>query len=151
MSISVNNVTKLYGSQKALDDVSFEIGKGEIVGFLGPNGAGKSTMMKIITCYLPQSAGEVRVLGHDVVDESMAVRKTVGYLPENNPLYLDMYIKEYLAFIAEIHKVVNAKERVEQMIETTGLKLEQKKRIGALSKGYRQRVGLAQALIHDPD
>jgi len=151
MSISVNNVTKLYGSQKALDDVSFEIGKGEIVGFLGPNGAGKSTMMKIITCYLPQSAGEVRVLGHDVVAESMAVRKTVGYLPEHNPLYLDMYIKEYLAFIAEIHKVVNAKERVEQMIETTGLKLEQKKRIGALSKGYRQRVGLAQALIHDPD
>lgn len=151
MSISVNNVTKLYGSQKALDDVSFEIGKGEIVGFLGPNGAGKSTMMKIITCYLPQSAGEVRVLGHDVVDESMAVRKTVGYLPEHNPLYLDMYVKEYLAFIAEIHKVVNAKERVEQMIETTGLKLEQKKRIGALSKGYRQRVGLAQALIHDPD
>ena len=110
MSISVKGVTKLYGSQKALDDVSFEIGKGEIVGFLGPNGAGKSTMMKIITCFLPQSSGSVAVCGHDVVEDSMAVRKTVGYLPEHNPLYLDMYVKEYLSFIAEIHKVANTKK-----------------------------------------
>jgi len=151
MSISVKGVSKLYGSQKALDDVSFEITKGEIVGFLGPNGAGKSTMMKIITCYLPQSGGEVKVCGHDVVADSIAVRRIVGYLPEHNPLYLDMYVKEYLAFIAEIHKVTNAKERVAHMVETTGLQLEQKKKIGALSKGYRQRVGLAQALIHDPE
>ena len=151
MSISVKGVTKLYGSQKALDDVSFEIGKGEIVGFLGPNGAGKSTMMKIITCFLPQSSGSVAVCGHDVVEDSMAVRKTVGYLPEHNPLYLDMYVKEYLSFIAEIHKVANTKERVGEMVEMTGLQLEQNKKIGALSKGYRQRVGLAQSLIHDPE
>ena len=107
-------------------------------------------MMKIITCYLPQSTGEVKVCGYDVVEDSMAVKRMVGYLPENNPLYLDMYIKEYLGFIAEIHKVANVKERVAEMIETTGLQLEQRKKIGALSKGYRQRVGLAQALIHDP-
>lgn len=150
MSVSVKGVTKLYGTQKALDNVSFQIGRGEIVGFLGPNGAGKSTMMKIITCYLPQSSGEVMVCGNDVVSQSMAVRKVVGYLPEHNPLYLDMYVKEYLAFVAEIHKVTNIKERVNEMVETTGLELEQKKKIGALSKGYRQRVGLAQALIHDP-
>lgn len=151
MSISVKGVTKLYGSQRALDDVSFEIGKGEIVGFLGPNGAGKSTMMKIITCFLPQSSGEVKVCGYDVVKESMEVRRRVGYLPENNPLYLDMYVREYLAFIAEIHKVPNIEERVAEMVEITGLALEQKKKIGALSKGYRQRVGLAQSLIHDPE
>ena len=151
MSISVKGVTKLYGSQKALDGVSFEIAKGEIIGFLGPNGAGKSTMMKIITCYLPQTEGEVVVCGHDVVEDSMAVRRTVGYLPEHNPLYLEMYVKEYLGFIAEIHKVANARDRVAEMVEMTGLQLEQKKKIGTLSKGYRQRVGLAQALIHDPE
>jgi len=151
MSVSVRGVTKLYGSQKALDDVSFEIAKGEIIGFLGPNGAGKSTMMKIIACYLPQTEGEVVVYGHDVVVDSMAVRRHVGYLPEHNPLYLEMYVKEYLGFIAQVHKVSNAREQVSRMIEMTGLELEQKKKIGALSKGYRQRVGLAQALIHDPE
>lgn len=151
MSISVQGVSKMYGSQKALDNVSFEIGKGEIVGFLGPNGAGKSTMMKIITCFLPQSSGIVEVCGNDVVENSLAVRKAVGYLPEHNPLYLDMYVKEFLTFIADIHKVPNIKERVGEMVDVTGLHLEQNKKIGALSKGYRQRVGLAQSLIHDPE
>jgi ABC-2 type transport system ATP-binding protein len=151
MSVSVRGVTKLYGSQKALDDVRFEIAKGEIIGFLGPNGAGKSTMMKIITCYLPQTEGQVVVYGHDVVEDSMAVRRHVGYLPEHNPLYLEMYVREYLGFIAEVHKVSNARGQVSRMIEMTGLEQEQKKKIGALSKGYRQRVGLAQALIHDPE
>ncbi len=150
MSISVKNVTKFYGQQKALDDISFEIGKGEILGFLGPNGAGKSTMMKILTCFIPQSSGEVKVCGFDVNEQSIEVRKNVGYLPEHNPLYLDMYVKEYLEFIAGLHDVRNIKKRVAEMVEMTGLTIEQKKKIGALSKGYRQRVGLAQALIHDP-
>lgn len=150
MSILVKNITKLYGEQKALDAISFEIGSGEIVGFLGPNGAGKSTMMKIITCFIPQSSGEVKVCGFDVSEQSIEVRKNVGYLPEHNPLYLDMYVKEYLQFIAGIHKIKNAKNRIDEMIEITGLTIEQKKKIGALSKGYRQRVGLAQAMIHDP-
>ena len=151
MSVSVKNVTKLYGKQRALDNVSFEIGTGQVVGFLGPNGAGKSTMMKIISCFLPQNEGVVTVLGHDTIDDSIEVRKNVGYLPEHNPLYLDMYVKEYLAFVAGIHmNAKRAEQRTKEMIELTGLGLEQKKKIGQLSKGYRQRVGLAQALIHDP-
>jgi ABC-2 type transport system ATP-binding protein len=151
MSIEVKEVSKIYGSQKALDNVSFSIQKGEIVGFLGPNGAGKSTMMKIITCFLPQSAGEVKVCGFDVSADPIEVKKRVGYLPEHNPLYLDMYVKEYLGFIAGLHKIENKKERVAEIVEQVGLQLEQHKLIGALSKGYRQRVGLAQALIHDPE
>ena len=152
MSISVRNVTKQFGSQKALDDVSCEIKPGEIVGLLGPNGAGKSTLMKIITCFIPPSSGEILVCNFDVLEESLEVRKKVGYLPEHNPLYLDMYVREYLEFIAGIHKLAGlTKKRVEEMIEITGLTEEQGKKIGALSKGYRQRVGLAQALIHDPE
>jgi ABC-2 type transport system ATP-binding protein len=150
MSIVVNNITKLYGEQKALDSVSFEIGATEIVGFLGPNGAGKSTMMKILTCFIPQTSGTASVCGFDIAEHSLEVRKQVGYLPEHNPLYLDMYVKEYLEFIAGLHKIKNVKERIAEMINVTGLEAEQKKKIGALSKGYRQRVGLAQALIHDP-
>lgn len=152
MSIEVNQVTKVYGSQKALDQVSFKVSPGEIVGLLGPNGAGKSTLMKIITCFIPPTEGEVSVCGHDIFEESLQVREKVGYLPEHNPLYLEMYVREYLEFIARIHKIKrNIRERVAEMIELTGLALEQKKKIGALSKGYRQRVGLAQALIHDPE
>jgi len=148
MSIEVKNVTKEYGEQKALDQVSFTINTGEIVGFLGPNGAGKSTMMKIITCYLPQSAGLVTVNGFNTSEESMKVREQVGYLPEHNPLYLDMYVREFLNFAAGLSNA--PKERVDEMIEKTGLGPEKHKKIEALSKGYRQRVGLAQALIHDP-
>ncbi len=151
MSVSVKNITKLYGSQKALDDVSFQVDSGSVVGFLGPNGAGKSTMMKIITCFIPQNSGTVEVCGKDVIEDSLEVRKNVGYLPENNPLYADMYIKEYLEFIAGLHHLTGSKsKRVSEMIDITGLGIEQHKKIGALSKGYRQRVGLAQALIHDP-
>ena len=151
MSISVKNVTKFYGKQKALDNVSFQVSSGEVIGFLGPNGAGKSTMMKIITCFIPQSEGEIEVYGHNVMSDSIEVRKRVGYLPENNPLYLDMYVKEYLRFVGGIYKVPNLKNRVEEMIQKVGLQVEQNKRIGELSKGYRQRVGLAQAMIHDPE
>jgi ABC-2 type transport system ATP-binding protein len=152
MSIEVRNVVKVYGSQRALDDVSFEIKPGEIVGLLGPNGAGKSTLMKIITCFIPPTEGEVIVNGHDIFEESLQVREQVGYLPEHNPLYLEMYVREYLEFIAGIHKIKgDVHQRVSEMIDLTGLALEQKKKIGALSKGYRQRVGLAQALIHDPE
>ncbi len=150
MSIIVNNISKLYGSQKALNNVSFEIGKNEIVGFLGPNGAGKSTMMKILTCYIPAKEGTATVCGFDTNKQSIEVRKQIGYLPEHNPLYLDMYVKEFLEFIGNLYNVKNVKERVKEMIETTGLQIEQNKKIGALSKGYRQRVGLAQAIIHDP-
>ncbi len=151
MSISVQQVTKNYGQQKALDQVSFEVGAGQVVGFLGPNGAGKSTMMKIITCFIPQSEGKVSVCGFDVEKESIEVRKHVGYLPEHNPLYLEMYVREYLDFIAGLHSIRgNRTGRIDEMIEATGLTIEQHKKIGALSKGYRQRVGLAQALIHDP-
>jgi ABC-2 type transport system ATP-binding protein len=152
VSVKVNNITKLYGKQKALNNVSFEVKQGEIIGFLGPNGAGKSTMMKIITCFIPPSSGKVEVCGYDVAEQSIEVRRNVGYLPEHNPLYLDMYVKEYLKFIAGLHKIggANAAKRIAEMIEITGLQLEQHKKIGALSKGYRQRVGLAQALIHDP-
>lgn len=150
MSIKVENISKIYGKQKALKNVSFEVNSGEIVGFLGPNGAGKSTMMKILTCYLPQSSGKASVCNFDVEKESMEVKKCVGYLPEHNPLYLEMYVKEYLAFVGGLHGLKKINERVKEMISLTGLEIEQKKKIGALSKGYRQRVGLAQALIHDP-
>lgn len=150
MSIIVKDITKIYGDQKALDAVSFEIKSGEIVGFLGPNGAGKSTTMKIVTCFIPPTSGNVSVCGFDIAEESLQVRKNVGYLPENNPLYLDMYVKEYLEFIAGLHRIKNTKAKIAEMIDITGLEVEQKKKIGALSKGYRQRVGLAQALIHDP-
>jgi ABC-2 type transport system ATP-binding protein len=150
VSIVVNNITKLYGEQKALNDVSFEVKSGEIVGFLGPNGAGKSTMMKIITCFIPQTSGSVTVNGFDTLEHSIEVRKNVGYLPEHNPLYLDMYVKEYLEFVGGLHHVPNIQKRIKEMIEITGLTIEQKKKIGQLSKGYRQRVGIAQALIHDP-
>jgi ABC-2 type transport system ATP-binding protein len=151
LSIQVENISKKYGEQLALNDVSFNISSGEVVGFLGPNGAGKSTMMKILTCYIPPSSGKASVFGHDVMSDSMAVRKRVGYLPEHNPLYLDMYVKEYLTFVAGIYKLKNTKNRVAEMIEMVGLGSEQGKIIGALSKGYRQRVGLAQAIIHDPE
>ena len=151
MSIKVSNVTKFYGTQKALDDVSFDVPGNQVVGFLGPNGAGKSTMMKIITCFIPQSSGTASVCGFDVTGQSIEVRKNVGYLPEHNPLYLEMYVKEYLEFIAGIHHLDGSKQkRISEMIGITGLQEEQKKKIGALSKGYRQRVGLAQALIHNP-
>jgi ABC-2 type transport system ATP-binding protein len=150
MSIEVKNITKLYGEQKALNNVSFNVGSNEIVGFLGPNGAGKSTMMKIITCYIPPTEGTVSVCGFDTNEQSIEVRKQIGYLPEHNPLYLDMYVKEFLEFTGNLYNIKNTKERVKEMIEMTGLQIEQNKKIGALSKGYRQRVGLAQAMIHDP-
>ena len=151
MSIQVSQVSKLYGEQKALNEVSFEINKGEIVGFLGPNGAGKSTMMKILTGYISQSKGEAKVCGLDVTDKPEEVKRKIGYLPEHNPLYLEMYVKEYLEFVCRIYGLKNKKERIAQIIEEVGLTVEQSKKIGALSKGYRQRVGLAQALIHDPE
>lgn len=158
MSIEVKNVFKYYGEQAALNDVSFKINSGEIVGFLGPNGAGKSTMMKIITCFLTKSEGSVKVSGLDVMDHSIEVRKKVGYLPEHNPLYLDMYVKEYLQFVAGLYNnkmangdKINKKERVKEVIALVGLTKEQNKKIAALSKGYRQRVGLAQAIIHNPE
>lgn len=151
MSISVKHLTKYYGQQAAVDNISFEAKSGEILGFLGPNGAGKSTTMKIITGFIPASEGEVSVCGLDINLHAMKVRQKIGYLPEHNPLYLDMYVKEYLAFIGHIYKLKNVKSRVEEMIETVGLEREQHKQIGALSKGYRQRVGLAQAIIHDPE
>ncbi len=152
MSIIVQNVTKQYDTQLALNDVSLEIGGGEIVGLLGPNGAGKSTLMKIITCFIPPTEGSVSVEGFDILEQSMEVRKRVGYLPEHNPLYLDMYVKEYLGFVAGIHHLKGeiANKRIDEMIEMTGLGVEMHKKIGALSKGYRQRVGLAQAMIHNP-
>ena len=149
MSIFINNVSKFYGEQPALQSVSLNIKKGEVVGFLGPNGAGKSTLMKIITCYLPANEGKVKVCGEDVQEDSLSVRSKVGYLPEHNPMYLEMYIKEYLEFVAGIYN--SPKERVYEMIELTGLTPEQHKKIGELSKGYRQRVGLAAALIHNPE
>ena len=151
MSVSVNKITKIYGKQKVLDNVSFEIKTGEVVGFLGPNGAGKSTMMKILTGFISQSEGEVVVCGINVLENSIESQKKIGYLPENNPLYLDMYVREFLSFIADIHKLKNKKNRVAEMINITGLTPEKSKKIRQLSKGYRQRVGLAAALIHDPE
>jgi ABC-2 type transport system ATP-binding protein len=152
MSILVQGVTKFYGEQKALDNISFEVKTGEIVGFLGPNGAGKSTMMKIITGFIPASSGQVHVNGLEVGTNNLEVRKLIGYLPENNPLYPEMYVREYLGFVASIYKSgIPKKTQINNIIEVTGLAPEQTKKIGALSKGYRQRVGLAQALIHNPD
>lgn len=151
MSIVVKHLSKYYGNQAAVNDISFEAKSGEILGFLGPNGAGKSTTMKIITGFIPATQGEVEVCGLDVLKKPMEVRKKIGYLPEHNPLYLDMYVKEYLTFIARIYKLSNVKEKVNEVIARVGLEKEQNKEIGALSKGYRQRVGLAQAIIHDPE
>jgi len=151
MSLSVKNITKQYKKQIAVDDISFEIKSGEIVGFLGPNGAGKSTTMKIISCFIPPTKGTVTVCGFDVSNDDLKVKKKVGYLPESNPLYYDMYVKEFLNFIASLHKINNKKERIKEMIEMVGLQNEQHKKIGTLSKGYKQRVGLAQAMIHDPE
>lgn len=151
MSISIKQVNKHYGQQCVLNDVSFEIGSGQIVGFIGPNGAGKSTMMKIITGFVPYEKGSVRVCDQEVNANPLEIKKLIGYLPEHNPLYLEMYVKEYLRFVGEMYNLgKNTKARVDEMIERTGLTLECKKKIGQLSKGYRQRVGLAQALIHDP-
>jgi ABC-2 type transport system ATP-binding protein len=150
VSIKVEQLTKLYGKQVAVDAISFDIPTGQVVGFLGPNGAGKSTTMKMITGYIPPSSGTGTVCGIDLVQDSIEVRKLVGYLPENNPLYLDMYVKEYLEFIAGISGVKQIKSSVERAIEMTKLTPERHKKVGQLSKGYRQRVGLAQALIHEP-
>jgi ABC-2 type transport system ATP-binding protein len=149
MSINVTNITKKYGKQKALDNVSFNIAKGEIVGFLGPNGAGKSTMMKILTTFIKATDGDALVNSYAVSKEALKVQKSIGYLPEHNPLYLEMYVREYLEFNAEIYKV--SKTEVEKIIDRTGLSTEANKRIGELSKGFRQRVGLASALLHDPE
>jgi ABC-2 type transport system ATP-binding protein len=149
MSIEVKGISKNYGAQKALDAVSFTVNKGEIVGFLGPNGAGKSTLMKILTTYITADEGEAQVNGNDVSTAQKAVQQSVGYLPEHNPLYLDLYVREYLAFNADVYKVNKA--RIEEVINLTGLTPEAHKKIGALSKGYRQRVGLASALLHDPE
>lgn len=151
MSISVSQITKVYGEQYALDKVSFEVNAGEVIGFLGPNGAGKSTLMKIITCYIMPTSGKVKVCGLDVMEDPLKVKSKVGYLPEHNPLYLDMYVKEYLGFIAGLHKVKKPADRIKEIIDLVGLEVEQNKKIGALSKGYRQRVGLGQALMHDPE
>ena len=152
MSIHVKNVSKYYGAQKALDNVSFEINSGEVVGFLGPNGAGKSTMMKIITGFIPSSSGEVYVKGLDIMQNSIEARRLIGYLPENNPLYHEMYVKEYLGFVAEMFGLRKNKNlEIDRIIKMTGLEPEKRKTIGMLSKGYRQRVGLAQALLHDPE
>lgn len=151
MSIEVKNLFKYYGDQAAVKDISFKANNGEILGFLGPNGAGKSTTMKILTGYIPASSGSVSVCGMPVSVDSLDTRKKIGYLPEHNPLYLDMYVKEYLEFVGKIYKVDNVRDRVAEMVKAVGLEVEQNKKIGALSKGYRQRVGLAQAIIHDPE
>jgi ABC-2 type transport system ATP-binding protein len=153
MSVEVKNLTKVFQGQRAVDDISFRVETGQILGFLGPNGAGKSTTMKIATCYLPPTSGTILVNGLDVTTAPMAVRRTVGYLPEHNPLYLDMYVKEYLEFMGGLHQLKGAalKHRIREMVDLCGLSVEQGKKIGSLSKGYRQRVGLAQALIHNPE
>lgn len=151
MSIKVSAVTKEFGKQKALDEVSFEVLSGSVVGFLGPNGAGKSTMMKIITGFIPQTEGLVEVNGINIENQELDIRRVIGYLPESNPLYTDLYVKEYLTFVANIYNLgSNTDKRVKELIDLTGIGLEQNKKIGALSKGYRQRVGLAQALVHNP-
>ena len=150
MSVKVQGLTKIYGAQRALDNISFEAKPGEILGFLGPNGAGKTTTMKILTCFIPQTEGKAEVCGYDVETQALEVRQKIGYLPEHNPLYKDMYVREYLEFVAGLHKLPKKKQRVADMIERVGLGVEQNKPINALSKGYRQRVGLAQAMMHDP-
>ena len=151
MSIEVKNLLKEYDGQKAVNNISFHVNKGEIVGFLGPNGAGKSTTMKIITGYLQQTGGEAWVCGINVAEAPLETKKKIGYLPELNALYYDMYVREYLQFITEVHQVANARQKIEEVITLTGLQAESKKRIGQLSKGYKQRVGLAAALVHDPE
>jgi ABC-2 type transport system ATP-binding protein len=151
MSVSVQNLVKVFGEQRAVNEVSFEAHKGQVLGFLGPNGAGKTTTMKIITGYLPQTEGKILVCGHDVTTAPMEARAKIGYLPEHNPTYKEMYVQEYLHFTAGIHKVQNPKQRVADMIELTGLGSHRSKQIGMLSKGYRQRVGLAQAMLHNPE
>ncbi len=152
MSVIVEHLTKIYGAQKALDDISFEVKPGDIMGFLGPNGAGKSTTMKILSGYIPQTSGKASVCGYDVQENSIDVKKHIGYLPELNPLYTDMYVKEYLLFIAELQNLgKRSNNAVESMIERTGLSQERRKKIGQLSKGYKQRVGLAQAMLHNPE
>lgn len=151
MSVEVNNLVKIYGAQRAVDNISFKAKKGEVLGFLGPNGAGKSTTMKIITGFIPQSEGSTTVCGFNTAEQPLEVQKRIGYLPERNPLYKDMYVKEYLNFVANLHKIQNKKSRVAEMIEMTGLGREQHKIIDSLSKGYKQRVGLAQAMLHNPE
>lgn len=151
MSVVVNQISKVYGQQKALNNVSLSIQAGEIVGLLGPNGAGKSTLMKILSSYIPSSSGTASIMGYDVQLQSVESRKNLGYLPENNPLYSDMYVREYLLFVGRIHQLGNhLMKRVDEMIHLTGLEIEMHKKIRMLSKGYKQRVGIAQALIHDP-
>lgn len=152
MSIVIKNISKVYGTQKALDNVSLSIGEGEIVGLLGPNGAGKSTMMKILTCFIPPTEGSAEICGYDIFEHQMEIKRSVGYLSEQNPLYYDMYVREFLLLVAGIHKIERKlrKTRVEEVIALTGLEKEANKKIGTLSKGYKQRVGLAQTLIHDP-
>jgi ABC-2 type transport system ATP-binding protein len=151
VSISVTNLSKKYGAQKAVNNISFSVGQGEIVGFLGPNGAGKSTTMKMITGYLAADSGQINVCGIPANEQNTDTKKKIGYLPEANPLYMDMYVREYLQFIANVHHIKNAKENIESVIKTVGLTLEAHKKIGQLSKGYKQRVGLAAALVHNPD
>ena len=151
MSIKVKALSKTYGTQKAVDQITFEASPGRILGFLGPNGAGKSTTMKMLTCYLPQTTGEATVCGFNIASQSLEVRKRIGYLPESNPLYQEMYVKEFLSYVANIYHILKIKERVNEVILATGLEKEQHKKIGELSKGYKQRVGLAQAIIHNPD
>lgn len=151
MSVTVKNLSKHYGSQKAVNHISFSLNKGEIVGFLGPNGAGKSTTMKMITGYLPSDGGDITVCGLPVKYEDIETKKFIGYLPESNPLYLEMYVTEYLDFIAGVHQIEHKKNRIEEVISTVGLEVEAHKKIGQLSKGYKQRVGLAAALIHNPE
>lgn len=151
MSVIVEKLTKTYGTQNAVNNISFTAQKGSILGFLGPNGAGKTTTMKIITCFLPQTAGNVTVCGFNTLTHSLEVRKKIGYLPEHNPLYVDMYVREYLLFVARVQKINHADKRISEIIQLTGLTPESNKKIGALSKGYRQRVGLAQAMLHDPE
>jgi ABC-2 type transport system ATP-binding protein len=151
MSVIVSNLTKKYAEQKAIDAISFEAKKGEALGFLGPNGAGKSTTMKILTCFIPQTEGKAEVCGVDVAKDAIGVRRMIGYLPEHNPLHKEMYVREYLEFVASIYKINNKSKRIKELVDMTGLGLEQHKQIGQLSKGYRQRVGLAQAMMHDPE
>lgn len=151
MSVILEHITKVFGDQRAVNNLSFEAKKGEVLGFLGPNGAGKTTTMKMITCFLPPTFGKVTVCGFDTLKNPLEVRRKIGYLPEHNPLYKDMYIKEYLHFVAGVHGIRKASKRVAEMIELTGLQKEEHKKISQLSKGYRQRVGLAQAMLHDPE
>ena len=154
MSVSVQNLSKVYADQKAVDNISFVAKKGEVLGFLGPNGAGKSTTMKMLTCYLPPSAGTASVCGLDIIQQPLEVKQKIGYLPENNPLYYDMYVKEFLEFALQVHSPqseINSTKKIKETIDLVGLNLEQHKKIGQLSKGYKQRVGLAQALIHNPE